>query len=325
MSDNEILQEIQVDEKKVNKLRKKLGHAYYWKRAAWRALWPLAYTEFSAMHTLLRLIGVLRVLVYVLVFVFLYEALDNTTLALVVFGAYYFLRFGIFMFLAQRRINKVTAELREFESKYGKIKEDYVRDSFERQSIVTGEGSYKHRGSNGIDTLVRDQRMYLYGQLDDSYGEIQIIPVNQSAEVLGDAQKVKYLDHSVDAQIASIDFKKRYNVYTDKNNQNRCFAYLSPTIIKAYIDWAEESKNVRVYTIRGKEMEITMNGIYDTGCFYESVALIEYDKVEDKIDNLYSNFKQKVSIYDRYFRDAVYLIGEIAADRRYEFVFKEGM
>lgn len=324
MTSQEILQMSLVDDKAINKHRKKLSHAYDAKRAAWKALWPFAYMTGSRFPKIMFIVGVVRIIIYVCLVSALAELTGNETIGLIIFAVLYLLQFSLWMFLARKAIKKEMDALAEYEQKYRSIRDDYYREELERNAIVSVNGGFQHVGANGLTTLLRGNQIYLYGQLDDSYGEVWIYPQNNQVAPTGEENKTATDFPSVNKKIASIKFNKLYTVYTDGNNTNRCFTYLTPTILQSYVDGAGPSREVLAYTIRGEQMEVSFKEEVPDPGVNRLISFVCYDR-EDNIYDPFCKFKTKVSTYEHYFADMIKWITEVAKERDYRFLFKEGV
>lgn len=323
MTSQEILQMSLVDDKAINMHRRKLSLAYHAKRIAWKTLWPFAYITYSIHEFWMFMIGVVRIIIYVVLALALAELTGRLEIGLVIFALLYLLRFGLWMFFARKAIKKQMDALTEYAQKYTSIRNDYYREELERNVIVSVNGGFQHVGENGLTTLLRGDRIYLYGQLDDSYGNIWIYPQNNAVAQTEEEKEIdKECFPPMEKKIASIKFNNLYNVYTDKDNTNRCFNYLTPTILQSYVNGADRSRDVLVYTVRGDQMEVSFKGEVPDPGMNRLISFISYDNADD-IDDPFCKFHTKVSIYERYFADMIRWITEIANERDYRFLFKE--
>lgn len=325
MTSQEILQMSLADDKEINKHRKKLSYAYRAKRAAWRALWPFTYITYSGFPKVMFIIGAARAGIYAILALAFVEWTNSMWIGLILFTVLYLLKFSLWMFLARKAIKKEMDALAEYEQKYRDIRADYYREEMERNAIVRVNGGFQHVGANGLTTLLRENRIYMYGQLDDTYGNIWIYPQNNGIAPTKEEEEIDIEDiPSVNKKIASIKFIKFYTVYTDKDNTNRCFTYLTPTILQGYVDGADRSGEILVYTVRGDQMEVRFKGEVPDSGMDRFISFISYDK-EDDIEDPFCKFQAKVSIYERYFADMIRWISEVAKERDYRFLFKEGV
>lgn len=312
-----------VDDKAINKHRRKLSHAYYAKRAAWRALWPLTYMDHSSIPKIMFIIGATRIAIYAYLASLLVEWTGSTSIGLIIFAVLYLLKFGLWMYLAKKAIKKEMDALTEYEKKYSGIRADYYKEELERNAIVRVNGGFQHVGANALTTLLRGDSIYLYGPLDDSYGNIWIYPRNNGIAPTEEERKIDTVDvPSVNQKIASIKFNKLYTVYTEKGNINRCFMYLTPTILQGYVDGADPSREVLVYTIRGDQMEVLFKEAVPDSGMEHPVLFANYDSTDNTYDP-FCKFHAKVSTYERYFANLNNWITEIAKERDYRFLFKE--
>lgn len=323
MTSQDLLQMSLVDDKAINKHRKKLSHAYYFRRAAWRALWPFAYITHSTFPKIMYLIATVRAGIYVVLAAFLVEWAGG--IGLTIFAVLYLLKFGLWMFLAKKAIKKEMDALTEYEQKYTGIQADYYREEMKRNAIVSVMGGFQHTGANGLVTMVRGNQLYLYGQLDDAYGDIWIFPKNnpKNNEIALTQEDIdKNRVTSMEKKIASTEFNKHYSVYTYQENTNRCFMYLTPTILVSYVNGADLSKEVLVYKIQGKQMEARFKEEVPDPGINRLISFISYDNM-DNVNDSYCKFQTKVSIYDCYFAAFDVWSTEIAKERDYRFLFKE--
>lgn len=326
MTSQEILQMSLVDDKEINKHRRMLSYAYYAKRAAWRALWPFTYMTHSdndLVNFVAFIIGAVRVIIYVMLALVLAELTGSLEIGLVIFAILYILQFSLWMFFAKKAIKKQMDALTEYEQKYKDIRNDYYKEEIKRNAIERVNGGFQHVGANGLITLLREDRIYLYGQLDDSYGNILIYPQNN--EIAPTKQELKIDENhfpSMKKKIASVKFNKLYTVYTDSDNTNRCFTYLTPTILQSYVNGADRSKAVLVYTIQDNQMEVSFKGEVPDPGVNRLISFISYDNT-DNLHDPFCKFKAKVSTYEHYFADMTEWITEVAKERDYRFLFKE--
>ena len=352
MTEEQLLQESLIDDKKINILQKQLKRAYYWKRASWRALWPFAYTSCDES----RLVGVAYLIGYPILFLILSHIFGSSTVGFIVFVIIYVVKIPLMMHLVNSRINKLCMELSNYEKKYIAIRDDYIRDVCQKYDILKTAEGYQHQYGRFV-TLLRSHasHMSVCAPLDDFYGNIKIYPiVNGDDKEMALRRELESGDTepAVNNKIAALDFTKGYTVHTNLNNMNSCMAYLSPNVMLNYANNRTVSDEVLVYTISGNRIEALLKGTFKNNVFDRSIHFsfsfkdpyeglteeewnwnrqIDMEEFEEsqKPAILRKRKKDKkkkiegVEIYRRYFKELVEVMPQIAKEWDFGFTLKE--
>lgn len=284
--------EIQIDQKEVNKGRTIINKAYKIDESMDRMLHPFERNFFTMV----------RNLYFLFIFLLVWLLSGNTWIGLAVSLGMYFAIFFIKKIRRDIKLKKGNEILKRLEDKYKVLRDEYLEKEYDRLRLKRESNGNKYiRIDNVFDVLIHEDVVHCCAVLEEGYGQIVV-----KSRGFGEGTMIESAgDYVQEIKLSSRDFQNKF--FVAASHQVAAYTYFSPAMLIKYINHEQWVRRLRYGKITLMDRQVTFD--FDLKCNIQYV-----------LDFMRCDIRSYFNNVDSYIASVKECLGDV---RNYKFIFTE--